>query len=946
MKVLTERLFVTWLALILLYESHAQTATLQGTISDQSSDEPLIGATIHLKGTTIGTATDLQGSFRIEGIKPGIYNIEISYLGYKSVLLTGIRLQAHQTRILNIQLQPTALTIEEEVVVVGEKPLVDVEEARTTQRLSIEKIEAAPVRPIQGILNTQAGIVTSPAGLHIRGGRTYETGFFIDGVSAKDPLAGTGFGVDVAAEMLGEIEVTTGAADVEYGNATAGIVKASTRSGGEYLSGRIRWKRDHFQLNDHWPSSFGQDILSVSLSGPFPRTQKKLRFHLSGQFNFSDLYLKNPARQLYSSLLDNNPRWSPRQDNRWSVFSKWNYHLDATHELSASYLNTLTINQDLNMLRITSNEVGYRPGYQFRFHLMPDQATTFTHHSTLTTIQWKHTPSPQWTYKVLLSRLYVRLRGDANGRPWRPDTIQEELDPDVIVPYPVEYFNPDDSIVFVMPVPALYNNGGIAPLWHDHVVIEYTIKPVFNFYSNNGQNRLTVGWEHKEQFFQWIDIRRPWVGAPIRLPNGNITQSYRLGEISDIWRVRPANGALFMAYRFRHFGFILNAGIRLEYWMPGHFVDQAVLDSAAPIAEAFRQVYLNESLNVFGRRTKFFLLPRLGVSFPVNENQVLFFNYAHSTILPHPTYVYTGLDPYYADRSTLRFVGNPALNPEVDISYELGLKSQLSDDDALTASTYWKDKYQFITSSQVQIKDATGREITRTIRINSDYARVRGIELSYYKRIGKWLSGQLSASYSSVTGQSASANETIKQILSTGSREDTREYPLPWDRPLDLKSNILIRPPKSTWLPWLKNYSLYVEATYRSGLRYTPYLLTGHEPISGRPIYERSNRPDDYYGQIGKNWFWMDMTFRKWWKIKQWSLSLSLEITNLWNNKNATIINPVTGRAYEYGDPVPSEWLDYRYQDPRDPRSWGLPPDNPARYMPQRHVLLGISVKW
>ncbi len=927
--------------------SQPRTATLEGKITDKSDGSPLIGAAVHLKGTTIGTAADLNGHFRITGIPPRTYNIEITFIGYKPVLLTGIRLKAGQTKTISVAMQPTALTIEEEVVVVGEKPLVDVEAARSSQRLGMEKLEAAPVRPIQGLLNTQVGVMTSPAGLHIRGGRTYETGFFIDGVSAKDPLAGTGFGVDVASDMLGEIEVTTGAADVEFGNATAGVVQARTRSGGERFSGKVRWKRDNFGFNRDWRSTFNQDILSLTLSGPFPGIPaKKLRYYLSGQFNYSDLYLKNPAHRLYSSLMDNDPFWSPRQDNRWSLFTKWTYLLTPTQEISASYLNTLTVNQDLNMLRITSNEVGYRPGYQFRFHLMPDNANTFTHHSTLTTLQWKHTPSPRWTYKVILSRLYVRLRGDANGRPWRPDTIRQELDPYVIASFPVDYFNPDDSVVFIMPVPALYNNGGIATLWHDHVVEEYAIKPIFHFYSNNGQNRLTIGWEHKEQFFQWIDIRRPWVGAPIRLPDGSVSRSYRLGEISDIWRVRPANGALFAAYRFRRFGFILNGGLRLEYWMPGRFVDQAVRDSAAPIADAFRQAYLSETVPLLGRRARFFLLPRLGVSFPVNENQVLFFNYSHATILPHPTYVYTGLDPYYADRSTLRFVGNPALGPEVDISYELGLKSQLGPNDALTMSAYWKDKYQFITASRVQIKDVTGRDITRTIRINSDYARVRGVELTYHKRLGKWLKGQASVAYSSVTGQSASANETIRQILSTGNREDTREYPLPWDRPLDLKANVLIRPPKSASIPWLKDYSFYVEATYRSGLRYTPYLLTGAEPVSGRPIYERSSLPQDYYGRIGKNWFWVDMTMRKWWKLKKVSVALSVEITNVFDNRNPAIINPVTGRAYEYGDPVPSEWLDYRYMDPRDPRSWGLPPDNPARYMPQRHILAGISIRW
>ena len=64
------------------------------------------------------------------------------------------------------------------------------------------------------------------------------------------------------------------------------------------------------------------------------------------------------------------------------------------------------------------------------------------------------------------------------------------------------------------------------------------------------------------------------------------------------------------------------------------------------------------------------------------------------------------------------------------------------------------------------------------------------------------------------------------------------------------------------------------------------------------------------------------------------------------NNKNTAIVNPVTGRAYEYGDPVPTEWRDPRYNDPRDPRSSGTPPNDPARYLQQRNYLVGIALQF
>ncbi|MFM8787456.1 MAG: hypothetical protein ACKOFE_07395, partial [Bacteroidota bacterium] len=86
--------------------------------------------------------------------------------------------------------------------------------------------------------------------------------------------------------------------------------------------------------------------------------------------------------------------------------------------------------------------------------------------------------------------------------------------------------------------------------------------------------------------------------------------------------------------------------------------------------------------------------------------------------------------------------------------------------------------------------------------------------------------------------------------------------------------------------------------------------------------------------------------FRKWWLRGAYRWELSMQLTNVFNQANAIIPNPVTGRAWEPGDPVPSSWRDPAFLDPRDARSRGLPPDNPARYMAPRHFMLGIALKY
>jgi outer membrane receptor protein involved in Fe transport len=246
----------------------------------------------------------------------------------------------------------------------------------------------------------------------------------------------------------------------------------------------------------------------------------------------------------------------------------------------------------------------------------------------------------------------------------------------------------------------------------------------------------------------------------------------------------------------------------------------------------------------------------------------------------------------------LLIYGNPNLNPEVDISYEIGLRSQITNNDALTVSAFWKDKYDFITSAVVLVKDFQGRDVNRTIRINSDYARSRGLELGYIKRIGTWYNGQLAFTYTVNTGQSASANEKLKDILASGNVEDTKEYYMPWDMPYDFKTNHVFKIDRKRGLfgkSWLNKMSFILKPLTRSGVRYTPYIFDRNDAQTGRPIYVVNPSPDARWSKVGECWFWADLTITKWWQTKYAKFSFNMQITNVFDNLNAAIINPVTG---------------------------------------------------
>ncbi len=945
---------------------------ISGEVTDTDTGESLIGVNVIVVGTNSGAATNIDGEYAIPGLRAGEYNVRFSYIGFESKLYTGIRVANGETTTLNVELQEAVLSTDQEIVVVGDRPLVDVEQSTSAYTVGREQIEAAPLRDVQDVVSSQAGVIRDPTGLYIRGGRAYETGFYVDGVSAKDPLAGTGFGLDMGSNAFEEVEVTTGGIGAEYGDVTSGVVRVETRDGGQQFSGSFTHKRDNFGgLNEGSSSNFKEDVYEFSLGGPI--WPQKLTFFLSGQAQLSDGFTREFASpdSVRSSIVG----WDfllPRTGNRWSGISKLTYSIMPGMRIQGAYQRSLTVNQNTRMLQVTGNEAVVAPGFQYAFILQPEAANTYAHDNVITYVKWSHVLGERSFYEVQASRLFTKMRADANGRRWRPLNVTSELDPESIVPYPATIFldetgQPvDPNAQYVLPGPGLFNNGGIATRFHDHFAEELTLKGTFTQFSESKNSRVDAGFEIKLNDYQWIDVVRPWVGAPVGTGE-QATSTNRLGESSDIWRVKPRRGALYSTSQIRYRGLIANVGARLEYWAPGKYVDDLVDDPAAPILETIRENYKDDTINFLGLRYKFRLLPKVRVSFPIQENQVLFFNYGHSTKLPHPTFVYTGLDPFYRDRSFFADLGNPNLDPEVDISYELGLRNQLSSNDVLNVTAFWRDKFDFITVENVVIRDQTGRETTRAFRVNGDFARVRGIEASYLKRIGTWFQGHISGSFSRATGLSSTNNDALAEFLARGDIENTSETPLAWDRPLDLKTSVTLsydRDDPMLGIPGLNRLQLYLSSTFRSGQRYTPVVFQGNQinPFTGerdwRPIYERVSDPAEQYSEIGASWWWFDLNLQRDIALGGSDLELSLEITNLFNQLNSVIVNAVTGEGYPDVDAASTNFEELRgntdydvptgVRDPRydDPTTTGLPPFNPARFLPQRHIVLGLSYQF
>jgi len=95
------------------FSLYAQNGSIKGVIIDANTKEPLIGAAAMIKGTTIGGASNLDGEFIIENVKPGKYTIVSSYISYKPFNKENITVVAGKETVVNIDMEPAGIALKE-----------------------------------------------------------------------------------------------------------------------------------------------------------------------------------------------------------------------------------------------------------------------------------------------------------------------------------------------------------------------------------------------------------------------------------------------------------------------------------------------------------------------------------------------------------------------------------------------------------------------------------------------------------------------------------------------------------------------------------------------------------------------------------------------------------------------------------------------------------------
>jgi hypothetical protein len=166
--------------------------------------------------------------------------------------------------------------------------------------------------------------------------------------------------------------------------------------------------------------------------------------------------------------------------------------------------------------------------------------------------------------------------------------------------------------------------------------------------------------------------------------------------------------------------------------------------------------------------------PRVGIAYPISDRDVMSFHYGRLFQVPERVFIYQGRNISATAR------GNPNLEPQTTISYQLGVQHLFSKEIYGQFGVYFKDIFGLLTTIDQQIP---GFPVTVPTYVNGDYASSRGIEFTLIKKHSHGFSGEVNYTYGNATGTASDPN---RALVGSGNLRDqfkpTSEQPLEWDQ--------------------------------------------------------------------------------------------------------------------------------------------------------------------
>jgi outer membrane receptor protein involved in Fe transport len=237
-------------------------------------------------------------------------------------------------------------------------------------------------------------------------------------------------------------------------------------------------------------------------------------------------------------------------------------------------------------------------------------------------------------------------------------------------------------------------------------------------------------------------------------------------------------------------------------------------------------------------------------------------------------------------------LGNPNLNPQVAVNYELGAKHQFMPTAAANVSFFVKDIYDYPTATEFEVSSGTsGNPVPIFVYLNGHFARAKGFEIEVEKRRSNYWSGKLTYTFQQVKGKSSDPSEQKVVQSGGGDASETRltETFVSWNRPHKLSASFDLRFDPQTPVAWLRQWGLNVFVQGMSGRPYTPVNERGD--ASGAP----NSKNADFQMTT-------DLRINRWFQIGKQRLDISLAATNVFNQYVIYRVDPMTGHGRVWGE--------------------------------------------
>ena len=401
-------------ALFGVVPANAAAGKIAGTVSDAVTGYPLPNANVAVAETEAAASTDSEGRFFLLNVAPGLYTLRVTYVGYRPVTMEGVRVSADLTTDLEFVLGSEAIEVEE-VVIQAERPIIDKNATNAVRIVAAEDLEILPGRGLGSVINLQPGVVLDEGALHIRGSRSDEVGYFLDGASVRNPVTGVS-AIGVIDEALQEIQLQAGGFNAEYGGANAGIILRELRTGAPDWEVGLLTETDNFtsKYNERFGTySYGYSSQVLTLSGPV--AGNRVRAFLAGQRRVQDSVPTYWEGFEFEDLVDSGDRggrihWGEDDDGN-AVPDTVDLRLqpgniDHTGSERLSFNGTLLVDLQPFQLRLTSlysTANGERNGAPVYSMLNTSRLSESERQSSLHNLKAIHFLGPRTFYEVNLS---------------------------------------------------------------------------------------------------------------------------------------------------------------------------------------------------------------------------------------------------------------------------------------------------------------------------------------------------------------------------------------------------------------------------------------------------------------------------------------------------------------------------------------------------------------